>query len=111
MYRRIRADSPVTAESVLAQFEREDAVARAPVLERLPADRPLPDEGPCPQLSMPTLILATDRDPARPLGIAEAWAGALPAAALQQVPSKTVDEPRHEREVAAAIDAFGAQAP
>ena len=108
VYRRLDAESPVTAESVLAQFDRDDAVERAAVLERLPADRPLRDDGPWRQLSMPTLILATDRDPVHPLAIAEGWAEALPAATLEQVTSKTVDEARHEREVAAAIDVFRA---
>jgi len=106
VYRRIRAESPVAAESVLAQFDRENAVERAPVLERLPADRPLAEPLP---LSMPIVILATDRDPIHPLGIAEAWADALPSATLHQVTSKTVDEARHEAEVAAAIDGFRGQ--
>ena len=72
----------------------------------MPADRPLPDTGPWPQLTMPTLVIGTDRDPVHPFTCAEAWAQALPAATLRSVTSKTVDEGRHAEDVATAIDDF-----
>ena len=92
----------VAADSLLAQFARPDAIERAAVLERLPADRPLPGSGPWPALTMPTLVSGTDRDPLHPLACPEA----LPAVTLRRVTSKTVDEGRHADEVATAIDDF-----
>ncbi len=105
-YRRIRAESTVAADSLLAQFARPHAVERAAVLERLPADRPLPDTSPWPQLTMPTLVIGTERDPVHPFACAEAWAQALPAATLRSATPKSVDEARHAEDVTTAIDDF-----
>lgn len=106
VYRRVERESRVTAESLLAQFTRPGAVARSPLLERLPADRPLSEPAPWPQLATPTLVVGTERDPVHPAACADAWARALPNATLRMVTPKAVDEERHAREVTAAVDTF-----
>ena len=106
VYRRVRAESAVAADSLLAQFARPHAIERTAVLERLPADQPLPGTGPWPQLTLPTLVIGTDCDPVHPFACAEAWAQALPAATLRRVTPKTEDEGRHAEDVATAIDDF-----
>lgn len=106
VYRRIREQSRVGADSLLAQFERPQAVERAALLERLPADRPLPDAGPWPRLAMPSLVIGTEQDPVHPFACAEAWAEALPAGTLRKVTPKTVDDARYAEDVTATIAVF-----
>ena len=61
----------VAADSLLAQFARPDGDERAGVLEcRRPTGRP--GSGPWPELTMPTLVSGTDRDPLHPFACAEA---------------------------------------
>jgi pimeloyl-ACP methyl ester carboxylesterase len=105
-YARVRAASAVAADSLLSQFSRPGATARAAVLERMPADAPLPVRPSWHELDMPTLVLGTPDDPLHPLTYADALAKALPNAHLQNVTPKAVDEHAHRREVAAAIDVF-----
>ena len=110
-YARVRNASAAAADSLLGQFSRPGAKARAAVLERLPADAPLPLPPSWHELDMPALVLGTSDDPLHPLTYADALATALPNAHLQTVTPKAVDEPAHRREVAIAIDVFLAGLP
>jgi pimeloyl-ACP methyl ester carboxylesterase len=105
-YRAIAPRFPVTAASLLAQFDRPLARERAAVLRRLPGDVPLTHELPWTAVATPTLVLATRADPVHPLEISEAIASALPQAALREVTPNGDDKERHAREVTEAIDDF-----
>ncbi|HSD77268.1 MAG TPA: alpha/beta hydrolase, partial [Solirubrobacteraceae bacterium] len=54
-YALVRARSPASAASLLGQFDRPGAVARAAVLERLAADAPVAPGAPWGALAMPAL--------------------------------------------------------
>lgn len=105
-YAALRKRSPSAAASLVGQLTRPNAVERAAVLRKMPADTPLPTSPPWSQLTMPALVLGSSDDPAHPLAYAHAWAAALANATVRTVTPKAVDEERHVTEVAAAIDAF-----
>ena len=110
-YAQVLAAGPDAAASLLGQFEQARARARVARLERIPLDSPCPSLAACSAIAAPALILATCRDPIHPVEFAEELAGALPAARLVEVTSKSADRERHRRDVQAAIDAFLADVP
>jgi pimeloyl-ACP methyl ester carboxylesterase len=94
----IRCHSPAMADSLCEQFAKPEAVARKARLERMPADCPLSDWDAVESLTMPTLVVGTERDPVHPMEYAQAWAGHLPRASLARIPSKSEDSARHATE-------------
>jgi len=108
-YQAIAAQAPSAAESLRGQFSRPLARERAAVLERMPADHPLPDGSRWADIATPTLVIATQGDPIHPFATAEAIAARLPNARLREVPSKDTDPGAHTREVVAAVAAFAAK--
>ncbi len=110
-YAQVLTAGPDAAASLLGQFEQAQAQARVARLERIPLDCPCPSLAACSAIVAPALVLATRQDPIHPYEFAEELAGALPAARLVEVTSKSVDRERHRRDVQAAIDAFLADVP
>jgi len=105
-YQRIRILSPMTADSLISQFDRPCAHERAAVLERLPADRPMRPTDDWEALTMPALVVGARRDPVHPFSCAVALRDRLPSAVLHEVAPKERGEGQHRRAVAEAIDAF-----
>ena len=105
-YQAIAAQAPSAADSLRGQFSRRLARERAAVLERMPADHPLPNRSRWADITAPTLVIAARCDPIHPFAIAEAIAARIPSARLREVPSKDVDAGAHSREIAAAIATF-----
>jgi pimeloyl-ACP methyl ester carboxylesterase len=102
-YTRLRLESPDAANSVLGQFQAPRAGERVSRLEQMPRDTPHPDRKQWAALKVPTLVLATDRDPIHPLRLARALAETIPDAEFRQVTPKSIDVALHVREVQLAI--------
>jgi len=47
------------------------------------------------ELTMPAVVIGTDRDPVHPFSMAERWAECLPGAQLVKIPSKASDPVGH----------------
>jgi pimeloyl-ACP methyl ester carboxylesterase len=108
-YQAIAAQAPSAAESLRGQFSRRLARARVAVLQRMPADQPLPNGSRWADITTPTLVIATHGDPIHPFATAESIAAGIPSARLHEVPSKDVDLGAHTRDIAAAIATFAAR--
>lgn len=85
VYEQVHAISPAIGDSLMQQFDRDDAVARASVLERMPASVPVKDLS---VVTTPARVLACEQDPVHPFGVAAAVAAALPDAPLYPIPAK-----------------------
>ena len=107
-YQAIAAQAPSAADSLRGQFSRHLARERAAVLQRMPADQPLPNGSRWADITTPTLVIATRGDPIHPFAIAEAIAARIPTPRLREVPSRDMDPAAHTRETAAAIATFAA---
>jgi pimeloyl-ACP methyl ester carboxylesterase len=110
-HRRIAAISPAAAQSLLGQFDRPGAQARAAVLERLPADRPIGPADDWSALSMPALVIGARGDGIHPYHCAVALSERLPRATLCEVPAKEHGDAAHRRAVATAIERLLADGP
>jgi len=108
-YQAIAAQAPSAADSLRGQLSRRLARERAAVLQRMPADHPLPNGSRWADITTPTLVIATHGDPIHPFTIAEAIAARIPSAQLREVPSKDMDPAAHTREIAATIATFAAK--
>jgi pimeloyl-ACP methyl ester carboxylesterase len=108
-YKRIRAQSPANAASLVAQFDRLHAQEHAAVLERLPADRPIGPAESWSELSMPALVLGAREDPAHPFESAVTLQQLLPDAVLQEIPPKEPEGRAQQQAVAVAIEDFLAE--
>jgi pimeloyl-ACP methyl ester carboxylesterase len=105
IYRRLRLCAPSVAASLVAQFDRPHARERAPVLDLLPAERPLVPSA-WAELAMPALVLGSRRDPVHPYDVAITIRQKLPKASFQEVPPKDPDERAHRAAVTKAIESF-----
>ena len=92
---RIRGDSPAVADSFCEQFTKPGALQRVARLERLPADCPVDKWDLVEVLTIPALVIGTQRDPVHPMEFAQAWAEHLPRANFQEITSKSEDDARH----------------
>lgn len=102
-YRHIALLSAATAASLLRQFQRPDAVARAEILRVLPVSPALPLEVVA-KIDAPALVLVSPGDPAHPMTCGRLIAQALPQAAPVTILPQKLSEPgAHERQLRAAI--------
>lgn len=103
--RRAAASSPAVARSLLRQFDRVQAVERAAVLERFPADRPVTPSEDWTALSMPALVIGAGHDFVHPFSYALWLLNRLPSSELRKVPPKDCDV-EHRDAIADAIREF-----
>lgn len=92
---RLRQTSPAVADSFCEQFTKPGALQRVARLERLPADCPVDKWDLVEVLTIPALVIGTQRDPVHPMEFAQAWAEHLPRANFQEITSKSEDDARH----------------
>ncbi len=105
-FQEILRTAPAAAESLLSHFEGPRVADLTEIFERLPAQSPV-DRGSLASIEVPTLILATDRDPIHPLALARELAECIGAAAtLAEVPSKSTDAAGHAHGVRCLIRRF-----
>jgi pimeloyl-ACP methyl ester carboxylesterase len=102
-YRAVAAESPDNATSLRRQFEVEDPLRRATVLERIVACEPGVSDADLARLRLPVLVIASGEDALHPVALARELAGRLPRAELRLVTSKSVDAVRHTAEVRQAL--------
>jgi len=105
-YQAVLHTHPVTASSLVKQFERPGALESVDILERLPHDSPASSPEIWSQVSVPTLVLATDKDPVHPYAYGEVIARAIPGALLVRITSKEIDGQQHSRDIQLAVEQF-----
>jgi pimeloyl-ACP methyl ester carboxylesterase len=105
-YLEVAQSLPVSAASLVKQFERPRAAEFVDLLERLPADAPNRDAAQWAQMGLPTLVLANERDPVHPLAFGQTLARAIPQARFEQITSKEEDAQQHQVDIQRAVAAF-----
>jgi pimeloyl-ACP methyl ester carboxylesterase len=108
-YRNLLASSTDTAQSLRGQLTNERAVAAVARLERLPADRPLPDLRAAAAIRVPALVLAHRQDPIHRFAFGQSLARAIPRAEFVELTPKSIAQARHAAEVQDCLDAFLSQ--
>ena len=105
-FRDVRAESAAGAASLLGQFTAPYAVERAVRLDRMPRSAPVAGADAFDQVRQPALVVGAPRDPVHPLALAEATAGALPAATLRVVTARDQDPPGQLAQIAGETARF-----
>lgn len=106
IYRNVAAASRPMAASLLEQFDRPMAVARAAVLERMPASTPLPSLDALARISAPALVVACDQDPVHPIRLALILHQSLACSEYIEVPSKAESAEAYRRGVVNAVESL-----
>lgn len=101
-----KAQFPDTAQSLAGQFQKPRATEIAPLFARIAADTPGVGRAEWSSIRLPTLVLGNRRDPIHPFAFAEALAGAIPGARLEELTPKSVDALQHAAEVQRALAEF-----
>lgn len=105
-FARLEAESKPAADSLVAQFQRPQARARATVLAAMPASVPVMDLTVCGRLEVPTLVVVNERDPVPPTAMGETLAAVIPGAAFCRITSKAESEARHQTDLVRAVANF-----
>jgi pimeloyl-ACP methyl ester carboxylesterase len=106
IYKQYQRDYPAVATSMVSQFNAEHASERSCRLIRIPETVPYESNADLNAIQCPALVVATDRDPVHPLGLAQELAGLLPSSTFITVTSKSEDEEKHITECSQAISDF-----
>lgn len=105
-YKKLEAEHPGVAVSVLSQFTREQSAYTATVFTRMIADVPVPNLAGLSAIDLPCLILVSDQDPLHPFYFGTVLSEHLPKAELKQVISRYVDDAQHNVEVKDQVASF-----
>ena len=106
LYIQLCKDSPVTAQSFLANFSYEKASETAVKFESLPADAPSGNRDEWKKITAPTLILANQSDPVHPFDYGLEYASTMLHADFREITSKSTSEEQHNKDVQKNIDFF-----
>ena len=98
--------APAIALSLREHLHDPEPRRLALLLDRLPRDRPVNDLRQLARIRVPTLVLATERDPIHPLNLATAISRAIPRGELRIVTAKSDDAVAYRNEIQRAIDHF-----
>jgi pimeloyl-ACP methyl ester carboxylesterase len=104
-YRRVASESPDNAASMRSFFQR-DLESTVALLGRLPAQSSGVSIEQMAGLSLPTLVIANERDYVHPLAMATEVAELIPGATLAILPAKDVDREGYVAGFKAALGAF-----
>jgi pimeloyl-ACP methyl ester carboxylesterase len=99
-------EAPDNLASLLGFFDREPVAVTSALLTRISADGPGITESDLANLSVPTLILATEQDFIHPMDHAKRLARLIPGAVLKTLTPKGVDKPAYLADFHAALGAF-----
>jgi pimeloyl-ACP methyl ester carboxylesterase len=105
-YRRVASESPDNAASLRWFFERENTESTVALLGRLPAQGSSVTPEQMTRLSLPTLVIANQRDYVHSIAMATEVAGLIPGARLRIVPAKDLDREGYVEGFKRALDAF-----
>lgn len=106
VYKKIRAESPDAAESLLGQFLAPRARETVVKLERIINDTPCHNRQEWRDITVPTLILANRQDPIHPFEYGEVLAQTIPSAVFRELTPKSVSKERHTADVQKFIEEF-----
>lgn len=90
-YRDVASVSPLGAASLLSQFDANRAVARSIRLRSVPRNTAYSSRRALQSISVPTLVVGTERDPVHPLPLAHEWAAGIPGAKFAEIPPRDDD--------------------
>jgi pimeloyl-ACP methyl ester carboxylesterase len=111
LYQEVRAVSPSTASSLLAQFDKPYALARVRRLEDLPGAVPYQHPDDLRAVRAPTLVVGAPGDPVHPVRFAEELAGLIPGSRLALITPRDLSPERNLAELKAAVGGFVAGVP
>jgi pimeloyl-ACP methyl ester carboxylesterase len=103
---RLAADAPDNLASLTGFFARTPLDVTAMLLQAISADGPGVTEAEVRAISVPALVLGTDRDAIHPFAHAQTLAGLIRGARLLAITSKAVDRAAYLHEFRAALAAF-----
>jgi pimeloyl-ACP methyl ester carboxylesterase len=96
-YKHLRTQSPSAASSVLAQFSKPFALARARRLIDVPGSTPVSSRRELADIPVPTMVVGARGDPLHPMEVASIWATLMPAAELHVLPSRDANSRGYRR--------------
>jgi pimeloyl-ACP methyl ester carboxylesterase len=102
----IRSVSPYTAQSLCDQFEKLNAVERAPRLMLMPRSTPYKSSDELGRVQVPVLVIGCQGDPLHPFETASIWAHSISDAELVEVPNKDFGVNHHLRAARIAVASF-----
>jgi len=105
-YKEMAQQSPGCAESLVGQFNREQAKDTYPILPYLIEDAPFHKWEEVEKLQIPSMILASDQDPLHPLILAEMISQHMPNSTFKKVASKYSNPDKHQLEVQVLVGTF-----
>ena len=108
-YKLLRDQSPSAASSVLDQFSKPFAAARARRLIDVPGSTPMTSQRELADVSVPTMVVGASADPLHPIEVASIWAALIPAAELHVLPSRDAHPRGYQRTLRDLMTAFLAQ--
>ena len=90
-YREVADTSPLGGASLLSQFDAPLAVERSVRLRSVPRNAAYSGVRELGSLSVPTLVIGTERDPVHPLPLAYGWSVAIPGSRFATIPPRDED--------------------
>ena len=105
-YAELKREAPAVARSLADQFAKPGIEETAIKFERLSADIPYRSAAALAAIDVPTLVIATRRDPVHPYEYGLALASQIPHATFLEVTAKSVSEEEHQTEIQVAMEGF-----
>lgn len=102
----LRKNSPENLVSLAGFFDRENQVDTARLLSAISRDGVGVSESQIAALSMPVLVIATDKDLIHPMSHAQKLASMIPNATFREITPKSASRVAHVAEFQAALSAF-----
>jgi pimeloyl-ACP methyl ester carboxylesterase len=104
--RRLASVAPDNLASLMSFFDREPVAVTARLLTAIAADGPGVTEAALRRLTVPTLVIGTERDAVHPWSFAHTIADLIPPAKLVTITPKATDKTAYVREFQQALQAF-----
>jgi len=105
-YAGLKRDAPAVARSLADQFTKPGIEETAIKFERLSADIPYQSAAALRAIGVPTLVIATRRDPVHPYEYGLALANQILHARFLEVTAKSISEQEHQRQIQIAMENF-----
>lgn len=102
-YIEMREDVPLAAASIRGVFDRDHALAHAPVLSGMFNSSPFGSLNELRAIKTPTVVVGTHADSLHPVAVANATANALPDAEMQILPPRYLQPEKHQAALSALI--------
>ena len=105
-YRRLARDAPDNLASLMGFFRREPIAVTSALLTSIAADGPGITEPDLRALSVPALVVGTERDAIHPLALAKQLAALMPRARFANITPKATDKAGYLADLHLALGAF-----